>query len=437
MLLASGKLDEVATVIEQFERTLSGQLSRLPTATRQRLENRLRLLRARLALAKGSLEPAVRNLKGVLATVESKGAGAQSAESLQALALLAQTMTALNRHDAAAGYWDQLATAMPGQAGPLRMAAEAYLKQGQADKALDRLEQLQQITSSGSSLDLQLLLVQAHYLRQMRLPAEERNWSEFQSALAAAKQTSAKEMADDGSVAGGSASRGWELPLIETGYLRATGNTPKQQQQAADLLQAAESRFGEEARFWRGLVMAYLRLDRPADADRALARYEAIEPSLLNRVLLRSARLAHDKQYDEAEACLSGSLPQLGPSERLQVELQRLRLLSTAGKSQPAWELVGQLVKEYPENEKLLQTGIELALQRGDDTAAERLEAMLSKINRRSEFAFNYLRADGCWQSITRPIRPPGAICPDLSKRCLPSGRSGIRGLPWRPGLPR
>ncbi len=398
-LLQDGQQEKADTTIAELERTVSSLLPMLAANVRRTIENRLRLLRARQALTRGALQPAIVSLRSILTPSDSGKAELQSTEALQALELLARSMATLNRWDAAAGYWDQLSQEVPDQQGLARFAAEAYLKFGQADAAIDQLERLlATLTGQPEVIDpsIRVLLAQAHFVRQLQLSASERTWTEFEAAFQDATQYAAGR---------------WELPLLEVNYLLATavlqrstrqpqgepstGTSagPKTNRQLAlQVLHKAEPRFGKQLDFWKGLTFAYLRLEQPEDAGRALQQYESLEPVLRNRILTRSIFLARNKQFDEADKFLTESQVDLPETERPQIDLQRIRILATAARWKPALALLEKLLGANPDSEKLLAAGVEVTLRLGDFDKAKQFETALGKLTLQDTFQLRTLR---------------------------------------------
>ncbi|MEO2048790.1 MAG: tetratricopeptide repeat protein [Pirellulales bacterium] len=404
-LLQNNQPEKVTQVVNQLDLTMAHLLPTMSAVAGRRLENLIRSLRARQAIAMGESSLAIHDLKNIIISTKSGEADGPTSESLQAMALLARTMESMKRWDASAVYWDQLMGLLPQQAELLPIAAKTHLKLGQVDQAIGLMDRYQQLVSSEVDYPAQLLLVRAHLMRQKRLPAGQRNWSEFLAALTAAKQTvttavtgleepfNTKKSANQRTI-------GWELPLIEVDYLltnqlvdnNSPGDSPEHQQ-SIELLKTAEALFDQEKRFWKGLIFAYLSLDQPDAAERAMAHYETLEQSLAESILVKSRFLASGNRYNEVEALLADSLDKLDHDQRGPVQLQRIQILSQAGQSEQALALTEQLVEQSPQDEDLLITGIQLALQQGDDAIAEHWELMLGKLDQVDDFKFNYLHS--------------------------------------------
>ena len=374
-LIYDAELEKADHYVLELEKTVSNLSSELVSVARRRLDNRVRILHARLAFAQGKWGSAVARLKAVLASSQREQNDFQSTNFRQAMVLLAQAMTALGRWDLAAHYWDQLADRLPQQPDVLRRAANAHLKAGHPDDAIDRLERYLQ--ASSLSPEVAIELAQAHLLRQLRRPLNERNWAEFLTVFAEAQNKAPGR---------------WELVITQANYLLAL-DTGEARLRARQLLRAAESQFDQDMPFWQALVLGYEQLGELEDARRALEHYEALEPSLVNRILQRSSFLARNKRFDEAEKVLDRMLPTLGEEDRRQVQLQQVRIAVTSGQLDAAKALVSKLINASPNDEKLLKAGIEVALLTKDIDSAKRWEVSLSKLELVDNFDLRFLRA--------------------------------------------
>ena len=80
---------------------------------------------------------------------------------------------------------------------------------------------------------------------------------------------------------------------------------------AALLLHNAEQQFAEQGPFWRNAALAYQRLGQAEDAQRALARYAALEPSVAEKAKLEASLLTNEGKFREADQVLAAALPTL------------------------------------------------------------------------------------------------------------------------------
>ena len=222
-LINSAELENASRYVLELEETVRNRSPELVSVAKQQLDNRVRILHARLAVAQGKWGSSVAGLKAVLASSRREQDNLQSTSSHQAMVLLAQAMTALGRWDLAAHYWDQLADNLPQQPDVLSRAANAHLKAGHPDDAIDRLERYLQ--ASSLSPEVAIELAQAHLLRQLQRPLNERNWAEFLTVFAAAQDEAPGRR---------------ELVLTQANYMLAL-DTSEDRLRALQLLRAAES----------------------------------------------------------------------------------------------------------------------------------------------------------------------------------------------------
>ena len=218
---------------KELEEAFQSQLAELNSIGRRNIQDQLQLLRAKIAAADGDLASAVISLKAVVASAEQSGASQATQLNVEATELLGQFMEQLGSWDVAAGLWLELAK-IPAKTGDAtRRAATAYLAAGQLDQAIQQADRyLSPPAGPRGGLawtpapEACLLLVQAHLQKQMLLPSSERNWSEFERALALAKQLNPPRVATF---------------LAEFEHQQALGREDSSEMQRTYLLQAKPS----------------------------------------------------------------------------------------------------------------------------------------------------------------------------------------------------
>ena len=217
--------------MRELEAESATYLVRLDPNQRFRTEQQLRLLNARLDIAQGKPLEAAGDLRAIIVSTESGPNAQRSVEWMQASHLLAQIHANADQWDLAAAYWNSLSQTRPDDLGVLTLAVDADFQSRNYDEALDRIEAYTGPTPLTD--DLLLKKVQAHLAIQSRRIPDERNWAEFETALAAAKSRLGNH---------------WELVFAEMEYLVGRGDDTAI---AAEFLRAAESQHAESADFWR------------------------------------------------------------------------------------------------------------------------------------------------------------------------------------------
>ncbi|QEG36049.1 tetratricopeptide repeat protein [Bythopirellula goksoeyrii] len=356
--LQTNQLEQAAATLKQLRRESSTFLARLSSERRNQLENRLRLLSARLDLAQEEPAKALAELKTIYLTEES--AGQTSAEWIEAAQLLAAHHSRLGQRDQAAQYWDSLLRVLPDQVGVVEAASQSALSAGNAQVALDHIDRFLRLASPSDNLLVQR--AQALLLLQLQRPPTQRNWTEFQEALDKAKSLVAER---------------WELLFAEIDYLQASGADSRT---IVALLREAEDKFAENELFWRNAAVRYHQLGAEQDQQNALARYGELAETSTEPVLLEAFLLASEKKFSEAEALLESSAQKLSPIDRLPLLRRRLEIMVADGDLKKAWQNAKELIEEYPEDTTLLALGAEISLAAEEVETAQVWEEQLARL---------------------------------------------------------
>ena len=394
LLLVAQEHDKAEKILTQLERDSVLRIARLKPEEKVVVENQIRLLHARLDLARQRIQPAFTALRAIITSTKAVDAKSVSAQALQARILLARHLGAQRRWDMAFPHWDVLAEALSDRGVIVLAAAECSLKAGNPKACIDYLERFlrePEITTKEFLPNVYVRLVQAHLEDQLRRPNYQRNWSDFLSVLRKAKQQAPER---------------WEVPMAEVTYLTNSEKTPSDskttlpegdrpssnhQAQAAQLLEGLETQLPQDSEVWQRIALAYARLEMPSGAQRALAHYRTIEKSVAKVVELEATLLSAEQKYTEAERVLSDALPKLRGKEKLQVELTRVKVLVNSGKVESAQEAVGRLIQSSQVNPLVLMVGIEICLKTEDYQAAEEWGKLLQK-DPLYAFEWRYLR---------------------------------------------
>jgi len=352
-----GLLDGAEQTVEELEAQSATFLARVDATSRTRFENRLHLLRARLEVAQGHYESAMTRLQPVLLTLESSLGKENSLDWIQAARLTASVQARLGRWDKSSEYWGQLAEALPGDVEIVSSAVEAFLRAGDAPRAVAAIENLMRVTQPNA--DLLVRLVEAHLSVQIERAPEDRNWIEFENALKEAKSHAPDR---------------WELVIAELNFHLARNKLHS----AVALLRGSEQSFSDEVLYWRNVALAYQQLGEDEDMRRALAKHHELETSQVARVSLDVALLVNAGEHQRAAQLLADAAISATPAERRRIDRMRVETLVAGGLFEEALALATSKINEAdPQDLDMLETGIEVALARGELELAKSWETSL------------------------------------------------------------
>ncbi len=355
--LRASQWDKAEQTLRELDNQSAALLVQMETSQRRQLENRLRLSHARRDLGRQDTEAAASKLRTIYLS-ESAASGSQpTLEWVQATQLLSALHGLKGEWDKAAEYARVLVRARPNDPAVMAAAADALLKSGSPADAIEVLDEL-----SGSAAQNETLLlrrVQSHLAQQLGRAQADRNWSEFDRALQAAKADTEPR---------------WELLFCEADFRLASGDPGA----AAALIRAGEEKFGDQLKFWKSAAQLYSRLHLAEDMARALAKHESLGPPAVEQAALHAALLAGEGDYDAADKLLQTARASASPAERQRIERQRVETQALAGRFAEAQKLVAPLIDADPKNRSVLGLGIEIALAAGDLQAAERWEKILA-----------------------------------------------------------
>lgn len=412
-LIKSNKLNGANGAEESLKRldaSFQSQLSEISNANRRSIQDQLQMLRAQLAIAGGDIRGAITPLKAVVAASDEAGGSQFSRAALEAKQTLATLMERTGSWDVAATYWLDLAAVPPeaadepsrglvdarrraaGEAS--RRAGIALLAAGQVDRAIQATNAYLKppLNAAGEpswspAPEACLVLLQAQLQKQLGTSPAQRNWSEFQSALQAAKALMPPRV---------------ESCLAEFDYLRSLGDEKSIDAAAAEL-GAGEQRFSDLTTFWRAAALGYQSIGRTADASRALAKYETLEKDATQRIALNVAFALRSGDAEAAEALLVQSLKDANGDDRIKLQLLWIDLLLGSGNAKRAVQVASDSINEALANKDpsggkltgqqtlLLVAGIETALRNKDFKLAEQWESNLAT-GQADELSVKYFR---------------------------------------------
>jgi tetratricopeptide (TPR) repeat protein len=387
-LLNAGDTAKATEEFAQVARSARAIAPQLTGDARQLIENRVRILNARLALADGNFNEVVGPIQEVLTSTSNEPVEGRSRETLLALDLMAQGLAGLSKWDLAAGHWDQLAASLKvatdrANADPrlklyrsaaIASAANAYQRAGMANEAAARFDELSTLTDSNMVIVRQL---QSHLALQLRRPFEARSWDQFLAVLQKAKQVAAGR---------------WEVAAAEAEYLNCIGKE-------ADSVQCLR-RLEEDANIstdgLRYLALAYQRNSLASDADRILERFTSKDVPESDQLLLRASLMLGRGETDAAlEAMKNAELKAASPELALKLQLVRFQTMLRIGR--PAEVIAEYRGLDAPKqsNVPLLMVAYESAIAARDQAAMDEWGKALAASEAGGTFDARYLNAIG------------------------------------------
>ena len=163
MLARAGRVEEAKKLVAELELRSPSVLAQVNATIRTGIENKLRILRARLDMAQADLESAIRELQPIALTERASRNREETPVRGQALRLLANCHTQLGQWDKANEYWEELAKAYPDNAEIVQGAVSAFLRFGSPTLAIETIDEFAQL--GNLTPDLLVLRTQAHLRR--------------------------------------------------------------------------------------------------------------------------------------------------------------------------------------------------------------------------------------------------------------------------------
>jgi tetratricopeptide (TPR) repeat protein len=352
------QVSEAQKTLARFQRDNTTHLARLDRSKRNQVENRLRLLTAKIALLQDKFAEATTELKTIYLGAGETGNTGLSPEWVEACQLLATTSQLQGASDQAGPYWDALLEATHNNPEFAAAAARSAMVGGNVNRAaeiINRLGRTVELTSDLLALRVQILLL----LELQRNPAE-RDWHDFDEAWQAAFDREARP----------------QLLFARIERLRAESVN---KDESLTLLREGEKQFGESKEFWKGAVFQYARLESPKDQKRALANYQSLESSPLEKALTEVAVLSLNQDFQAADKVLADVVAKLPPKQQAVLQRRRIEMLAGRGEVKQALKLANEVLDTNTVDPKLLQLCTELALSIGEQATADKWEQKLIK----------------------------------------------------------
>ena len=313
-------------------------------------------------------------------------AGAEASQAYQAAILLAGVHASYGAWDAAAGMYERAAAILPENVQTVVMAAAAWANAGALDRAAAQFERAAQ---AHPSAEVWAALAGVYLQRLARLPKAQRDWTQFDRALAAASKAphtgNQKEL--------------WRIPLItaEAAVLRGAeaGNLAEARRTAAQILRDAEKQYPPGGDFLAALVPLYQQLGCPDDADRAMAALEQVSGETDRATLVKSRLLVARRQFDEARQLLGKRLESVTGPQSVALRREMAQISLSEGRVEQAYNELKQLQTEVvgPARIPLLVQLAEMADDVGRHEDLQHWEQLLRELEGPSGSYWRYYRA--------------------------------------------
>ncbi|MEX2187367.1 MAG: tetratricopeptide repeat protein [Pirellulales bacterium] len=375
--LAARKLQPAQQVLKLLKEHADEVLVYESTDVRIRTRFTLARLEAQWLLANNEPGRVVPLLESAIATSGSLGSSArQNPELGRCRVLLAQAYAALESWDLAAAEYSELSSSSTAPWEIALLTGEAWKRAGDYDRAIAQYQRAAEHAKAPPQVWLGL--GQAQLERQIRTPgAENRDWQPFLKTLSVAKQALPTSSA---------------VRWLEVGYLLAQGNDADRNRAEA-LLRAGEKQHADEKEYWQRLIVAYERLNHPADADRALRKFVGLEQNAVETAVSRVNLMAMRKQFAEAEKILAQAIADSPMQLRKALLYRQMQLALEAGDLAVGRKRLAALLADDPTNLRILRRSAELAFDARDWKELARLDEPLRKAEGESGHAWRFYRA--------------------------------------------
>jgi predicted Zn-dependent protease len=369
--IGAQQFDAAERSVQDLESQSPVFLAQLSEDDRTEAQNRLQLTRARLQLAQGQSANAVATLEALLIVADAKPGHQQSPTWLDASKILAATYAQSGQWDKASERWGDVARSVPENTTVVQRAVDAYLRNHEPERAIALIDASAHVTEPNSELSVQR--AQSHLMIQLSRTETERNWSEFEAALDAAKSATSDSP---------------QLVICEATYLTAKLDN----EGALSLLRNSEQKFKGQPEFWQYVAGKYQELGQPQDLQRALAMYREVAPTGVDHVVLEATLLSRGGKLQQADELLANVPLPISTEDQKQIERVRIEVLAASNDSSGAMRHANKLIEIDPRDQKSLAIAIDTALATGEFKIAETWESTLGALTNNG-FDVRYLRA--------------------------------------------
>lgn len=337
--LDMGKLDEA----EASLKAILAEIDQLPPNTRR--EGRLLVERDQFLrqgiwhMKRDEPRQAVSLLQKVVLRQEQLGGDSQ--QSTRAWLLLGTALGSLGEWHESASAFDRAGLQQPKLAAAKTAASASWLAANRPDLAVDRAEQGVGLDSSGKAW---FILASACFQQQLIVPADERVWGRFETAM-----SNAFKRIDDGTLA-----EPWRVDLLQADYFLASTSESKATEEgrnkAVEVLRSAESKYPQVGSFWKAIPLIYQRLAQPADADRCLDILSALPKSETAASLIRARILSTRGQYELAEQTLLKLQSKAGANDPIEIQREVINIKLAKRDFAGAHKLLEQMHRLFPQD---------------------------------------------------------------------------------------
>jgi tetratricopeptide (TPR) repeat protein/lipopolysaccharide biosynthesis regulator YciM len=321
-LLSTRQYDEAERHLDRLAREIGTPGSERNFPRRALLARMYKLYRARWLRAKNQPFQAI-----VLAQAVATGATPTAEEvnlAIEAWAVVAEAQGSLGRWAEAGDAWDKVGELAPKSPRYRALAAAAWIKANQPDRAV---RALRLALGFGDGAEIRLALAAAVFRQNTMATKDGCDWQAVDAALRDARLAASRHPLPEP----------WRLDLLEAEITLARAESEGRH---ADGIRAAATiyrnvKLDEKAKSTAmpAIAMAFDRIDLHDDSDRTLAEWEKSAPPARAR-LVRAELAVHRKNYEEARRLVESGLDQLSPAERA----QGLRFLVQLSLLERDWE---------------------------------------------------------------------------------------------------
>ncbi|WP_197531542.1 tetratricopeptide repeat protein [Posidoniimonas corsicana] len=407
-LLSEGQLDQASDLVASLREAIHAPGTGATTNGLALMNNRLRLLEARLSSGRGDVSTAL-TYYSTVANLSNEHQWEEDAAAVlnrEASQEMAQLLVGLGRWDQVAQKLVEVANQLEAEIAPIApngngkrqlvapvtlegehraariQAAEAYLRAGQYADAVQQLEIIAEYTDSREKTlpreALETRLLAELSVQLDALPAN-RSWEEFE--FLAARATA--ELPNSERVA---------LALIQHSLAQAREGVRSGSDVRTEIQRLTEQ-FPSSPRVWWIAVNGYLGIGELLSAEEAVDRYLTIEPVEELRVSRRVAFLVGAGRVLEARNWVAARLVDADAEERPLLRRLEIRLLATEEQSDLALAKAKELAHASSDKESLkLAWGV--AIDGQDWELAREIEQSLSKASEVTHDELDYYRAE-------------------------------------------
>jgi tetratricopeptide (TPR) repeat protein len=383
-LIEQGKLEEADKSLDDIKNNLTKLGASVTNIQRANLQRSQQLRRGTWHLLKREPLQAVPLLQQAIA-LEAKGPQEGIITTL-AWKQLGQAYGMMEEWDQAAVAYDRAGAISPQDAPARLAAADAWLRAGRPELAVDRAEMA---VSIHASFDAWLLLAVAHYRLQTLRSVEERSWKRFEEAL---ETLELPTLVNDQS---------WRVILLKAEYAslpsNERGNAASELQEVAELIRQGAEKCPDVGDFWIRSIILLENVGLHAEADRALAKMKALAPTA-PQIAIATARLASlRKNHPFARQTLEQAITSSDRGDQKALKRELWQAVETSGDLELLHSLLAAELTRHPHDICLLKRLAACALKRNDLAQLSQWERQLAQAGPTGEFWSQYFRA---WKSL-------------------------------------